>query len=149
MLSLGWIVFPHSSISIMLNFSLNLWNCTKQANRIILEFFFSTLRDSLISNNTCGRDHFGQKFLPKIASLICMFVCMYVCVTVCLCWRCTRAGTTSDPNVILLHWVFWVQGDLILFITGVGSARWHLWVVVLALLVLRPLCGQITKLLGG
>ena len=32
----------------------------------------------------------------------------------CLCWRCTRAGTLSDPDVVLLHWAFWVQGDLIL-----------------------------------
>ena len=23
-------------------------------------------------------------------------------------------GTTSDPDVILLHWAFWVSGDLIL-----------------------------------
>ena len=27
-------------------------------------------------------------------------------VTVCLCWRCTRAGTTSDPDVVLLRWAF-------------------------------------------
>ena len=32
----------------------------------------------------------------------------------CLCWRCTRAGTSSDPDVVLLRWAFWVQGDLIL-----------------------------------
>ena len=32
----------------------------------------------------------------------------------CLCWRCTRAGTLSDPDVVLLRWAFWVQGDLIL-----------------------------------
>ena len=32
----------------------------------------------------------------------------------CLCWRCTRVGMSSDPNVILLRWAFWVQGDLIL-----------------------------------
>ena len=32
----------------------------------------------------------------------------------CLCWRCTRAGMSGDPDVILLHWAFWVQGDLIL-----------------------------------
>ena len=42
---------------------------------------------------------------------------------VCLCWRCTRAGTTSDPDVVLLRWAFWMQGDLILFITGVGSTQ--------------------------
>ena len=30
---------------------------------------------------------------------------------------------TSDPDVILLRWAFWVQGDLILFITGAGSTR--------------------------
>ena len=45
-------------------------------------------------------------------------------------------GMTSDPDVVLLHWAFWVQGDLILFITGVDSARWHLRVAVLAPLVL-------------
>ena len=59
-----------------------------------------------------------------------------ICVTVCLCWRCTRAGMTSDPDVVLLRWAFWVQGDLILFITGAGSTRQCLWVVVLAPLVL-------------
>ena len=32
----------------------------------------------------------------------------------CLCGRCTRAGTSSDPDVVLLRWVFWVKGDLIL-----------------------------------
>ena len=32
----------------------------------------------------------------------------------CLCWRCTRAGTSGDPDVVLLHWALWVQGDLIL-----------------------------------
>ena len=32
----------------------------------------------------------------------------------CLCWRCTRAGMLSDPDVVLLRWAFWVQGDLIL-----------------------------------
>ena len=31
-----------------------------------------------------------------------------------LCWRCTQSGTSSDPDVVLLRWVFWVQGDLIL-----------------------------------
>ena len=31
-----------------------------------------------------------------------------------LCWRCTRSGMSSDPDVVLLHWAFWVQGDLIL-----------------------------------
>ena len=61
------------------------------------------------------------------------------CVTVCLCWRCTRAGTTSDPDVLLRHWAFWMQGDLILFITGAGSAWQHLWAAVLAPLVLQPL----------
>ena len=35
-------------------------------------------------------------------------------VMVCLCWRCTQAGMTSDPDVVLLCWVFWVRGDLIL-----------------------------------
>ena len=35
-------------------------------------------------------------------------------VTVCLCWRCTWAGMTSDPDVVLLRWAFWVCGDLIL-----------------------------------
>ena len=24
----------------------------------------------------------------------------------CLCWRCTRALMSSDPNVVLLHWAF-------------------------------------------
>ena len=46
---------------------------------------------------------------------------------------------TSDPDVTLLHWAFWVQSDLILFITGAGSARQQIRVVVLAPLVLRPL----------
>ena len=46
---------------------------------------------------------------------------------------------TSDPDVILLRWAFWLQEDLILFITGADSARWCLWAAVLALLVLRPL----------
>ena len=46
---------------------------------------------------------------------------------------------TSNPDVILLRWASWVQGDLILFITGVGSAQQHLQAVVLAPLVLRPL----------
>ena len=32
----------------------------------------------------------------------------------CLCWRCTQSGTSSDPDVVLLRWAFWVQGDLIL-----------------------------------
>ena len=32
----------------------------------------------------------------------------------CLCWRCTQSGTSSDPDVVLLCWAFWVQGDLIL-----------------------------------
>ena len=31
-----------------------------------------------------------------------------------LCWRCTQSGTSSDPDVVLLRWAFWVQGDLIL-----------------------------------
>ena len=31
-----------------------------------------------------------------------------------LCWGCTRSGTSSDPDVVLLCWAFWVQGDLIL-----------------------------------
>ena len=30
-----------------------------------------------------------------------------------LCWRCTRSGTSSKPDVVLLRWAFWVQGDLI------------------------------------
>ena len=33
---------------------------------------------------------------------------------VCLCWRCTRAGKSGNPDVVLLCWAFWVQGDLIL-----------------------------------
>ena len=31
-----------------------------------------------------------------------------------LCWRCTQLGTSSNPDVVLLRWAFWVQGDLIL-----------------------------------
>ena len=31
-----------------------------------------------------------------------------------LCWRCTWSGTSSEPDVVLLRWEFWVQGDLIL-----------------------------------
>ena len=27
----------------------------------------------------------------------------------CLCWRCTRAGTSGNPDVVLPHWAFWVQ----------------------------------------
>ena len=38
----------------------------------------------------------------------------------CLCWRCTRAGMLSDPDVVLLHWTFWVQGDLILIYYWAG-----------------------------
>ena len=38
----------------------------------------------------------------------------------CLCWRCTRAGTLSDPDVVLLRWAFWVQGDLILIYSWGG-----------------------------
>ena len=32
----------------------------------------------------------------------------------CLCWRCTRAGMSGDPDVVLLCQAFWVWGDLIL-----------------------------------
>ena len=46
---------------------------------------------------------------------------------------------TSDPDVILLRWAFWVQGDLILFITGAGSTWQCLQAAVLAPLVLQPL----------
>ena len=31
-----------------------------------------------------------------------------------LCWRCTQSGTSGDPDVVLLCWAFWMQGDLIL-----------------------------------
>ena len=31
-----------------------------------------------------------------------------------LCWRCTQLETSSDPDVVLLCWASWVQGDLIL-----------------------------------
>ena len=31
-----------------------------------------------------------------------------------LCWRCTWSGMSSNPDVVQLHWAFWVQGDLIL-----------------------------------
>ena len=27
----------------------------------------------------------------------------------CLCWRCTRVGTSCDPDVVLPHRAFWVQ----------------------------------------
>ena len=27
----------------------------------------------------------------------------------CLCWRCTRAGTSGDPDVVLSYQAFWVQ----------------------------------------
>ena len=57
-------------------------------------------------------------------------------VMVCLSWRCTLARTSSDHDVVLLSWAFWVQGDLIPFITGVGSAQQRLQAAVLALLVL-------------
>ena len=41
-----------------------------------------------------------------------------------LCWRCTWSGTSSDPDVDLLRWAFWVQGDLILiyYVGGLRSA---------------------------
>ena len=36
--------------------------------------------------------------------------CMYVYVSwFCLCWRCTRAGTSADPDVVLSRRAFWVQ----------------------------------------
>ena len=78
-------------------------------------------------------------FWAEIRVIIQSVIVTQIYVTVCLCWRCTRVGTTSDPDVVLLCWAFWVQGDLILFITGAGSARWCLWVAVLAPLVLWPL----------
>ena len=31
-----------------------------------------------------------------------------------LCRRCTQSGMSGDPDVVLLRWAFWVQGDLIL-----------------------------------
>ena len=43
-------------------------------------------------------------------------------------------GATGD--LMLSCHTLLVQGDLILFITGVGSTPQHLWVAVLALLVL-------------
>ena len=46
---------------------------------------------------------------------------------------------TSDPMSSCLARHFGCKGDLILFITGAGSTRQHLWAAVLALLVLRPL----------
>ena len=48
-------------------------------------------------------------------------------------------GNDQRPDVVLLRWAFLVQGDLILFITGAGSAQQCLQAAVLALLVLRPL----------
>ena len=50
----------------------------------------------------------------------------------CLCWRCTQAGTSGDPDVVLSHRAFWVQVTSYLFITGAGSARRHLRAAVLA-----------------
>ena len=64
--------------------------------------------------------------------------CVYICHS-CLCRRCTWAVSDRQPDVILSHWTLPMQGDLILFITGVGSAWRHLWLAVLALLVLQPL----------
>ena len=57
----------------------------------------------MINSEIAGKCHVTNQLMEHI-----------VCVTVCLCWRCTRAGMTSDPNVVLLRWAFWVRGDLIL-----------------------------------
>ena len=64
--------------------------------------------------------------------------CIYIC-HICLCWRCTQVVSDRWPDVILSCRTLPMQGDLILFITGAGSARQYLQVAVLALLVLRPL----------
>ena len=32
----------------------------------------------------------------------------------CLCWRCTKVGTSGDPDVVLSHQAFWGASDLIL-----------------------------------
>ena len=34
---------------------------------------------------------------------------LYYMSRFCLCWRCTRAGMSGDPDVVLSRWAFWVQ----------------------------------------
>ena len=60
---------------------------------------------SVLMSGKLSGNSWTMTWYPKI---------LQVYVTVCLCWRCTRAGTTSDPDVVLLCWAFRVHGDLIL-----------------------------------
>ena len=58
------------------------------------------------------------------------------CVTVVSLGDALRWGEAGNLMLSCLARHLRCKCDLILFLTGVGSARWHLWAVVLDLLVL-------------
>ena len=76
----------------------------------------------------------GFRVTPAIAVYVAVAYVMVVSVGDAL-----GRGTTSDLMSSCFAGCSWCKCDLILFITGVGSAWRYLWVAVLALLVLQPL----------
>ena len=49
-----------------------------------------------------------RELVQLVSVVVLLFYFLYVS-RFCLCWRCTWAGTSGDPDVVLSHRAFWMQ----------------------------------------